>query len=149
VLMSRKSRVNNPASSRQDEDQVRDLLEQWARATREGRQAEVFENHASDVLIYDVLPPMKYEGAAAYRRSWDEWQPDTQGEGQFAFQDLSIICGTDVAFAHGFIQCGGTLLDGTAFEDLIRATFCLRKIGEAWKVVHQHMSKPFESNDND
>jgi len=72
---------------------------------------------------------MKYESAAAYRRSWDDWQPDTQGEAQFTLQDLSITTGNEVAFAHGFIQCGGILPDGKKFDDVVRATFCLRKIG--------------------
>jgi ketosteroid isomerase-like protein len=96
------------------------------------------------VLIYDVLAPMKYEGAAAYRQSWDEWQPDTQGEGQFDLEDLSVTAGADVAFAHGFIRCGGVLPDGKRFEDLVRATFCLRKASGTWKVAHQHISKPIQ-----
>ena len=50
----------------------------------------------------------------------------------------------DVAFAHGFIKCGGTLTDGRTFEDLVRATFCLRKASGSWKVAHEHMSKPIQ-----
>ena len=125
-----------------DEAQIRDLLEQWAAATRKGRQNDILTNHLPDVMIYDVLAPMKYEGVAAYRQSWDEWQPDTQGEGQFDLEDLSVTAGADVAFAHGFIRCGGTLPDGKTFTDLVRATFCLRKVFGAWKVAHQHISKP-------
>jgi ketosteroid isomerase-like protein len=64
---------------------------------------------------------MKYEGTDAYRRSWDDWQPDTQGEGQFDLEDLSIVAGTDVAFVHCFIRCGGALPDGKTDEDLVRA----------------------------
>ena len=101
-------------------------------------------NHSPSVLIYDVLQPMKYEGAAAYRAGWEEWQPDTQGEGEFTFQDLEVVAGDEVAFAHGFIRCGGTLPDGTSFEDLVRATFCLEKTDGDWKVMHQHISKPFD-----
>lgn len=97
-----------------------------------------------DVLIHDVLPPMKYEGADAYRPSCDDWQPDPEGEGQFELHDLSIVAGRDVAFAHGFIQCAGTLRNGKTFADLVRATFSLRKIGGAWQVAHQHVSKPFQ-----
>ena len=62
-----------------DEEQVRDIILQWAEATREDRRNEVLANHLPNVLIYDVLPPMKYESAEAYRASWDEWQPDTAG----------------------------------------------------------------------
>ena len=127
-----------------DEAQVRDLLQQWASATRKGQREHVLANHLPGVLIYDVLAPMKYEGAAAYRQSWDEWQPETQGEGQFDLQDLSVTAGGDVAFAHGFIRCGGVLPDGKTFEDMVRATFCLRKVSGSWKVAHQHISKPIQ-----
>ena len=125
-----------------DELQIRLVLEEWATATREGNQDRVLANHLSDALIYDVLAPMKYEGTEAYRKSWDEWQPDTQGEGKFDLEDLQITTGSEVAFANGFIRCGGTLPDGNTFEDLVRATFCLRKMGGSWKVAHQHISKP-------
>lgn len=127
-----------------DEAQIRLVLEGWAAATRKGQKDQVLVNHLSNVLIYDVLAPMKYEGAAAYRKSWDDWQPDTQGEGQFDLQDLSVTIGGDVAFAHAFIKCGGALPDGKTFEDIVRATFCLRKAAGAWKVAHQHISKPIQ-----
>jgi len=127
-----------------DETQIRAVLEGWATATRKGQKDQVLANHLADVLIYDVLAPMKYEGAAAYRKSWDDWQPDTQGVGQFDLQDLSITVGGAVAFAHGFIKCGGVLFDGKKFEDLVRATFCLRKVSGSWKVAHQHISKPIQ-----
>jgi ketosteroid isomerase-like protein len=136
--------MNTRSISNTDQEQVRQILEQWAKATRTNLRDEILKNHAPDVVIYDVLPPMKYEGADAYRRSWDDWQPDTQGEGQFDLQDLSIVAGADVAFAHCFIRCGGALPDGKTYEDLVRATFCLKKTGKTWRVEHQHISKPFK-----
>jgi ketosteroid isomerase-like protein len=133
-----------PTTAATDEEQIRLVLQRWAMATRKGHRDDILANHLLDVLIYDVLAPMKYEGAAAYRQSWDEWQPETQGEGQFDLQDLSVVAGTDVAFAHCFIKCGGVLPNGRTFEDLVRATFCLRKASGSWKVAHQHISKPFQ-----
>ena len=127
-----------------DESQVHALLEAWATATRQNRKNDVLANHAANVLIYDVLPPMKYEGAASYRRSWDEWQPETQGEGQFNLEEVAITAGTDVAFASCFIRCGGTLPNGHTFEDIVRATFCLQKHDSAWQIAHQHISKPYQ-----
>jgi ketosteroid isomerase-like protein len=125
-----------------EESAIRAILESWASATRQGRQDDVLANHAHDVLIYDVLPPMKYESAAEYRRSWEDWQPETQGECRFDLEDLSVTVGSDVAFAHGFIQCGGTLPTGKTFRDTVRATFCLGKVDGAWRILHQHISKP-------
>ena len=72
--------MNNPLLTGTDDNQVRQLLALWALATREGRLDQVLEHHAPDVIIYDVPPPMKYESAAAYRRSWGDWQPNTQGK---------------------------------------------------------------------
>ncbi len=126
------------------ETQVRAVLEDWAEATRQNRQDEILKNHVSDLVIFDVLPPMKYESAESYRQSWGDWQPETQGEGQFELENLSVTASTDLAFAHCFIRCGGTMPDGHTFQDLVRATFCLKKIDGAWKILHQHGSKPIQ-----
>lgn len=126
-----------------DELAIRQLLEEWTRVTREGPRDDVLGNHSDEVLIYDVLPPLKYESAAAYRASWDEWQPDARDGMRFELEELVVTAGREVAFAHGLLQCGGTLPDGKMFRDTVRATFCLRKTGDGWKVFHQHISKPF------
>ena len=80
------------------DNEVRAILEEWAAATRLSRKDEILKHHSTDLVIFDVLPPMKYEGAEAYRRSWDEWQPDTQGEAVFNLVNLTITAGNDVAF---------------------------------------------------
>ncbi len=125
-----------------DELAIREVLDAWARATREGRHDEVLANHLGESVIFDVLPPLRYDTAAAYRKSWDDWQPDVQGEMRFELEDLSITAGDDVGFAFGLLQCGGTLPGGKTFSDTVRITFCLRKLDGRWKVAHQHVSKP-------
>ncbi len=126
-----------------DERAIREVLAGWARATSEGRHDDVLANHLDDLVIFDVLPPMKYESAAAYRKSWDDWQPDAQGAMRFELDGLSITAGDDVGFAFGLLQCGGTLPGGKTFRDTVRITFCLRKQDGRWKVAHQHVSKPY------
>jgi len=125
-----------------DHDEIQVLLAQWARNTKMGEQDRILDNHSESVVIYDVLPPMKYEGAEEYRKSWDEWQPETTGGNVFDLHDVKITAGHDVAFAYGFIHCGGTLPDGKTFEDWVRATFCLEKINGKWLIAHQHISMP-------
>ena len=134
--------ANKNGETTQADISVQAVLEAWATATRLNRQDEVLKNHVADLVIFDVLPPMKYESAESYRRSWDQWQPEAQEEGQFELEDLSVTAGTDVAFAHCFIRCGGPMPDGRTFQDVVRATFCLRKLDGSWKVSHQHISKP-------
>ena len=133
-----------------NKQQIRQILEQWAEATRTGRNDDVLANHAKDVLIFDVLQPLKYEGTAAYRKSWDGWQPETTGPGLFDLYNLKITEGENVGFAHALLHCGGTHPDGSKFEDWVRATFCLRKIKGRWLITHQHISMPMgASGDKD
>jgi ketosteroid isomerase-like protein len=129
---------------REAEHQIRATLDAWAEATRQNRKDDVLKNHVPDLVIFDVLPPMKYESAAEYRRSWGDWQPEVRSESQFDLENLTITAGSDVAFAHCFVRCGGSMPNGRSFQDLVRATFCLRKIDGSWKVSHQHISKPFQ-----
>lgn len=121
---------------------VRRLLQDWADATRGGRRDAILANHRPDARIYDVLPPLQHLGTQAYRDTWDSWQPQTTGEEVFRFTELNVDAGADTAFGWGLIECGGRLADGRRFEDLVRATFCLRKREGGWQVVHQHISKP-------
>ena len=86
---------------------------------------------------------MRYESAASYQRSWDQWQPETRGDMIFELEDLVVTGGQDVAFAYCFIRYGGVLADGQKFDDLVRVTFCLQKRGGNWKIHHQHVSKPY------
>lgn len=124
---------------------IQEVLEQWACATRSGEQEQVLASHAPDVTIFDVLPPLKYEGADAYRKSWDEWQPTTEGPGLFEIHDLKITVGHDMAFAYCLIQCGGTQPEGKKFENWVRATFCLCRREGNWLITHQHISMPLKT----
>ena len=127
-----------------DEAAIRDVLAQWAEATRDGREEEILANHLDDLVLFDVLSPLQYTSASQYRESWESWQPEARGTVQFALQDLSVQAGGDVGYAFGLLQCGGTLPDGERFGDTVRITFCLLKLGGAWKIAHQHVSKPVE-----
>lgn len=125
-----------------NKQRIRQLLHQWRDATRAGRKDDILANHAKDVLIYDPIPPFKYEGAAAYRKSFDKWWPETEGSGKFDFHDLQITAGDDVAYAHGVITCGGTRPNGETFEDRVRLTVCLQQLRGKWVITHTHTSMP-------
>ena len=41
-----------------DEAAIRDVLEKWAEATRDGREEEILANHLDDLVLFDVLSPL-------------------------------------------------------------------------------------------
>lgn len=120
-----------------DEGQIWQLLDDWAKATREGNDEAVLSNHAADLLIFDVLAPLQYKGAEAYRKSWDEWRPTEEGKALFEIHELGVMAGETVAFAHCLIECGKK-----PSSDWVRATFCLQKSDGKWMITHQHCSMP-------
>lgn len=125
-----------------DELEIWRTLEEWSKATKEGRLTDVLANHADEAMIFDVLPPFQYASKADYQASWAEWQPDVQAESIFHLENLQIIAGTEVGFAYARLQCGGIFPNGKTFRDTVRATFCLKKESGHWIIYHQHISKP-------
>lgn len=118
------------------------LLHAWADRTASGAWDTILQDHDPDAVIFDVLPPLRHDGTAAYRATWDTWQPQTEGAFTFRLEDLQITEGPDLAFAHGLLRCGGTMADGRAFQDLVRAPFCLVRRPNGWRIAHQHVSAP-------
>ena len=118
------------------------LLHAWADRTALGQVDAILQDHAPDAVIFDVMPPLRYDGTAAYRATWDDWQPQTEGAFTFRLEDLQVTEGPDHAFAHGRLHCGGFTPDGRAFSDFVRVTFCLVRHPQGWRITHQHISAP-------
>jgi ketosteroid isomerase-like protein len=51
--------------------------------------------------------------------------------------------GGDLGFGHGFVRISGTKTGGERVAVWARSTVCLRRIGGAWRIVHEHTSVPF------
>ncbi len=125
-----------------EEQAIQNILQEWATCTRLSMDDQILRHHRDDLVMFDVLPPLKYEGVEAYRQSWDDWHLDNPQSMVFEFIELSIKAREHIAYAFGIIRCGGVLENGQSFENLVRATFALEKTDNRWQVVHQHMSMP-------
>ncbi|TDC97807.1 nuclear transport factor 2 family protein [Actinomadura sp. 7K507] len=129
-----------------DQEQIRALIDRWAEAVHIGDMDRVLQDHAEDIVMFDVPPPYEgVRGLGAYRRTWPpffEWQ--SQGA-TFDIESLDVIAGDDVAFAYALLRCG-TKEEFTADPDnRLRLTLGLRKEEGRWVVVHEHHSFPHVS----
>ena len=129
-----------------DEQDIRSLVERWARAVHAGDLDGVLADHADDIVMYDVPPPSDgVRGIDAYRETWPpffEWQ--RQGAA-FEVVSLDVTAGEDVAFAHALLRCGTQEELGKDPANRLRLTVGLRKEGGRWIVTHEHHSFPLES----
>lgn len=123
----------------ENEAQVREVVENWARAIREHDLEGVFANHSKDVVMFDVPPPLQLKGMAAYKSSWELFF-QYQQKGLFNLNELTITAGGDVAFCHSIATCGTGPED--SFE--VRLTVGLKKIDGQWTITHEHHSAPAE-----
>lgn len=130
-------------AERDDEDQIRQLVENWTTALRAKDIDGLMANYAPDILLFDLAPPLQYKGADAYRKSWEAWLPTIQGPLGFDRRELNVTAGDNVAFSHSLNRITAKRTDGTDTDVWVRATVCYRKLDGKWTVAHEHVSVPF------
>jgi ketosteroid isomerase-like protein len=127
-----------------DEQEIRTLIERWAAAVHAGELAVVLEDHAADIVMFDVPPPYAgVRGLEAYRETWPpffEWQASGA---VFEIESLEVTAGAEVAFAFALLRCGEAT-EFPAKASRLRLTLGLRKEGGRWVVSHEHHSFALE-----
>ena len=125
-----------------DEAAIRELVESWAKAVRAKNLNGILANHSTDVLMFDVPPPLQSSGIEAYKKTWELFFSWSQDSGVFDITEMNITAGDDVAFVTALMRCAGTEENGERIELEFRLTIGLRKIGGQWIVMHEHHSIP-------
>ncbi len=131
-------------TSSKDEMDIRALIERWAKAVREENRAGIRADHDSDMLMFDVPPPLLSRGLDAYMATWEKFFLWSEKPVAFDFHDVKITAGKDVAFATAIGQCAGVSSNGKREELEFRLTMCFRKFADQWRVMHEHHSLPAE-----
>ena len=132
-------------SKSNDVAQIRNLIHQWAEAVRTKDSAALASHMAPDVLLFDLVTPLRYCGSDALKERVVAWLASFQGALGYEIRNLSITAGQDVAFCHSLNRVVGRDKDGQDIDMWWRATICFRKIDGDWMVVHEHSSVPFDS----
>lgn len=110
-----------------------------AAAVHAGDLDAVLDQHADDMVMFDVPPP--YEGVRgldAYRATWPpffEWQ---RSGSSFEIESLEVTGGDDVALAWALLRCGTEDELRQNPENRLRLTLGLRRRSGQWIVTHEH-----------
>jgi ketosteroid isomerase-like protein len=99
---------------------------------------------APEIATFDLVPPLKHEGPASVRRLWATTLGPFEIPLEYDIHELDITVGHDVAFCRSLNRFGGTTRDGTRWVSWLSSTIGLRKINGDWKIVHEHVSVPFD-----
>ena len=126
-----------------DEVQIRKLIDDRIEATRSKNVEGAMASIGPDVLLFDVVNPLRYSGSDALRKRAEEWFSSFQGPLGLDVCDLSIATGDGVAFSYSLNRVSATRIDGKKLDMWWRSTVCYRKIDGRWMVTHEHNSVPF------
>ena len=134
--------MNTDHGRSDDEAAIRGVIDSWTSAVRRRDIEGILKNHSSDVVMFDVPPPLQSRGIDAYRKTWDLFFSWTREPIPFDVTDISITAGSDVAFVVAAMACAEPGSDGKPKPLDFRLTVGLRKIGGQWTIVHEHHSVP-------
>jgi ketosteroid isomerase-like protein len=133
-----------PDQAELDEAEIRQRLNLLVDAIQAKDLEALRQLYAADVVSFDVEAPLQHLGVEAKLANW--------ARAFLAFQDvayevrhLSVAVSDGLAFGHCFARLHGTLQSGAATRGMwVRGTFCFRKIGGNWLIVHDHASVPLD-----
>ena len=125
-----------------DETQIRQRIEQWTQALYAKDLNTLMSYYTPDIVTFDILPPLQYQGVDAYRKHFEAWFAAVQGPIECETHDLHIVTGEEVAFCHSLNRVRSTNTSGKHTETWVRVTVGFRKIEGMWQITHEHVSVP-------
>ncbi len=115
-------------NKKNDEAAIQGLLDDCTRSLHDKNIEGVMSIYAQEVVSFDIVPPLRYIGADAFRKVWEEVFSSFQGPIDYEIHDLNITVGDDVAFTHSLNRISGTMNNGQKTDLWLRWTGCFRKI---------------------
>lgn len=133
-----------PAQRELDEAKIRQHVDWIVEGLRAKDLDGLRQLYATDVVSFDVEPPLQHVGIEAKLKNWAKAFTFFQ-DVSYEVRDLTLTVGDDVAFGHCFGRLSGTLMNGTATSGMwVRVTFCFRKTDGNWLIAHDQVSVPFD-----
>jgi uncharacterized protein (TIGR02246 family) len=131
-------------SDAKSEAEIRAIIEARSRAVRAGDVSAMMADVVDDVVIFDVVDPLRRVGKTASRDRVTEWVASYEGPISWEYRDVQVEAAGDVAFSHALSRVTGKLKTGTKIDMWFRTKLGFRRTGGRWLIVHDHGSVPFD-----
>jgi len=126
---------------------VAQVYDQWIAAAVSQNVEDIMQLYTDDVVAYDAVLALRFEGKSAYREHWQRCMELCPSDGKqpvFRLRDLQVHSAGDLALAHGLLLCGHTDDAGHAETAWMRVTTGMRREQGRWRIFHEHFSSPFD-----
>lgn len=125
------------------------FFDYYSKAAWDKNSAMMADLYSHDVVIFDMWDKGYYAGIDNTRKMITEWFEQLGTDTvEVRFEDIHIKGDIDFAVGYGFINYAGISKDGAVLRSMKnRISLAFSKTNDHWKVIHQHISLPINSND--
>jgi uncharacterized protein (TIGR02246 family) len=129
-----------------DRADIRALEERFVAAFKAKDPDAIMKVYApgQTLLVFDVVPPRQYVGAAAYRKDWQTFFDSFNGPITVELTDLDIAADRNLAYSHSIQHVAGTDKQGKKIDLTVRVTDVYKKAQGRWLIIHEHVSVPVD-----
>ena len=124
--------------------EIRAIIEARAKAAGTGDIDAMMADVADDVMVFDVVDPLRRAGKASSRERAIKWQESYDRPPMWENRNVAVTFDGDVAFSHALSHVTGKLKTGYEIDMWFRTTLGFRRISGRWLIVHEHSSSPFD-----
>lgn len=126
-----------------DEAEIRALIDAWSRAIERKDPQAIVEAYTPETVLFDAIPPAKTIGKTAIADLWEQCLPHFPETFRSEHDNLTVEVSGDLAFVHGMHHFIPEPADHPASMTWMRVTACFKRLDGAWRIVHEHVSVPF------
>ncbi len=136
--------MERATGSAKDVEDIERLVQDWSRAVEAKDPERIVANYGPDTVLFDAIPPARTVGARDIGRIWAECMPYFPDKFRSEHKDLTIHVDGDLAVIHALHHFATEDPGHPAGATWLRVTVCFRRVSGGWRVVHEHVSIPFD-----
>jgi len=139
------SKRTRPSNQQDEESQISAVIEGINEAFRAKDLDKIMSFYAEDVVAYDMMPPLEFNGRDEYRKAWKMGLDGMSEVGAFEDTHRQIHVSGDLAILHSLCHMTGTLKkDNRKMDMWSRYTSAFKKIDDKWLIIHEQFSVPID-----
>jgi len=125
---------------------IRALEDRFVAAFKAKDVDAIMKVYAPDqtLVVFDVVPPRQYLGAAAYRKDWQTFLGSFDGPITVELTDLDVVADRNLAYSRSIQRVAGTDKHGKKLDLTVRVTDVYKKAHGRWLIIHEHVSVPVD-----
>jgi ketosteroid isomerase-like protein len=124
-----------------DYDDIRTLMDGWAKALREKDADAIIACQSQTVRHFSLAPPLEEIGN--HRDGLQNWLDTWDGNLIFEICNTDLRVGGDTAWCSALARLGGSKIGQSEHAFWMRITLAFAREEGRWLIVHIHESVPF------